>query len=80
MWEGFHYDRKIPISISVEYDEELKQYFVEVIRGEDRILVSFLPKKSPEDNLMHVSDVERSVKIANNSIKQLKKEAKRRKK
>ena len=72
MWEGFHHDKKIPVIIRVEYDEDTKKYTVEVTRGYEDITEDFDPSHEPRDNLMHISDVERSVKIANNLLKKLK--------
>lgn len=81
-WEGFHHDGKIPVLISVEYDEENEEYIMEVVRGYDSKSEAFKPKHNPENELMHVSDMEQSIKIANRLLKELKREAqmKRRKK
>lgn len=78
MFRGFHRDRNIPISIEVDYDEELKQYIVTVQRGFDREVISFIPKHIPEEGSMHISDLEKSVKIANNTVKALRRMAIRR--
>ena len=79
IWSGYHSDRKIPIIINVEYDDELDLYIVEVLRGTERDFKTFSPKHEPKDGLMHISDVEKSVKLANILIKELKQEAQRRK-
>ena len=79
MWEGYHHDKHVPIIISVEYDDELEKYVVEVIRGMERSFKMFTAKHKPKDNLMHISDVEKSVKLANILVKELKQTAKRRK-
>lgn len=71
LWEGFHHDKKTPILITVDYDEELDLILVEVTRGYDKDSVTFTPKHLPEDGLMHISDVEKSVKASNNLIKEL---------
>ena len=73
MWEGFHKDRKIPISISVEFDEETELYIVEVKRGTEKNFKTFTPKHIPHDGLMHISDMEKSVKKANQLVVELKK-------
>ena len=75
MWEGFHHDKKIPVIVRVEYDEETGEYIVEVTRGYDTKEILFEPSHEPKDGLMHISDVERAVKIANKIIKELKREA-----
>jgi len=72
VWQGFHHDKKIPILISVEYDEESEVYVVEVTRGTDSNYKTFSPKYKPKDGLMHISDVEKSVKLANVIVKELK--------
>jgi len=77
MWEGFHHDRKVPVIVRVEYDEETGEYIVEVIRGYDTKEITFEPKHEPKEGLMHISDVERAVKIANKIIKDLKSEARK---
>ena len=75
IWEGFHHDKKIPVVISVEYDEDIDIIIVEVIRGTEKNFKTFSPKHIPKDGLMHISDVEKSVKLANTILKGLKKEA-----
>ena len=77
VFEGFHHDKKIPILIIVEYDEELDLMTVEVTRGFDRDFKTFSPKHEPKDGLMHIADVEKSVKLANILIKELKRIAQR---
>lgn len=79
MWEGYSTENRIPIIISVEYDEDLGEYIVEVKRGYDSLEISFEPKHEPKDGLMHISDIEMSVKLANKLLKDLKKMAHRRK-
>ena len=75
MWEGFHHDKKIPIVITVEYDDVLDLYIVEVTRGSERDFKVFSPKYQPTDELMHIADVEKAVKLANILVKELKREA-----
>ena len=77
VYKGYHHYRKVPIIIEVDYDEELEQYFVEVTMGFEQEITSFKPKHIPEEGLIHISDLEKSVKIANNSVKALKKLARR---
>ena len=79
MWQGYHSDKRIPVTISVEYDDETNEYLVEVRRGIDITTNTFIPTHEPKDGLMHITDVEKSVKIANNILKDLKREATRRK-
>lgn len=79
VWNGYHHDKKVPIIISVTYDEENDEYIVEVIRGFDMELTTFKPKYKPKDGLIHVSDLEKSVKLANNAVKALKSRAVRKK-
>ncbi len=71
MWEGFHHIRKVPVQISVTYDEELQLYTVDAKHGLEEDFLVFTPKVLPIDNLMHISDLEKSVKLANNLIKEL---------
>ena len=78
MYEAFQKDGKIPITINVEYDEELDLYVVEVTRGLDTDFKTFTPKHVPVDKLMNISDMEKSVKLANVILKSLKREAYRR--
>ena len=73
MFEGFHHDKHIPIIITVEFDEDSQMYEVSVVRGYDEITEVIIPKHLPQDNLMHISDLEHSVKISNNLLKKLKK-------
>lgn len=80
VFEGFHHDKNIPIIITVEYDEDLDLMVVEVTRGYDKDFKTYSPKHEPKDGLMHISDVEKAVKLANILIKDLKKKAMRRKK
>lgn len=76
LWEGYHKDGKIPIIISVSYDYETEEYVVEVVRGFLEEETRYKGKHKPSENgLMHISDMERSVKCANNSIAALKKRA-----
>ena len=77
MWNGYSHDKKIPVTISVEYDEDLAAYIVEVKRGVDIRIESFEPTHEPKDKLMHIIDVEKSVKMANNILKDMKREARR---
>ena len=73
MYEGYHHDDKnVPIIITVEFDEDSQMYEVSVVRGYDSIFEKFEPKHLPEEGRMHVSDLERSVKISNNLLKKLK--------
>ena len=75
VFTGFHHDKKIPIVITVEYDEDLDLMIVEVVRGMDRNFKTFSPSHQPEDGLMHISDVEKSIKLANTILKKLKRDA-----
>ncbi len=75
MWQGFHHEKKIPVTILVEYDEDLELYIVEVTRGVEKNFRTFTPKHKPMDGLMHIADVEKSVKDANKLLKELKREA-----
>lgn len=75
VFEGFHHDKKVPIIITVEYDEDLDLITVEVVRGLDRNFKVFSPVHQPKDGLMHISDVEKSVKLANVILKDLKRDA-----
>lgn len=75
MWEGFHHDKKVPIIITVEYDEDIDLITVEVVRGLDRNFKTFSPVHQPKDEVMHIADVERSVKLANVILKGLKRDA-----
>jgi hypothetical protein len=77
VFEGFHHDKKIPILITVEYDEELDLMIVEVTRGYEKDFKTYTPNHTPTDGLMHISDVEKAVKLANKMIKDLKREATR---
>jgi len=77
VFEGFHHDKKIPVIITVDYDEENDLIIVEVTRGYDTNFKTFSPKHEPADGLMHIADVEKSVKLANVLIKELKREAQR---
>lgn len=79
-WEGYHYEKKIPILIKCRYDKDSNKYTVEITRGFQDIEEEFEAKHAPIDGYMHISDVEKSVKIANNILKRLKKEAQRKKK
>lgn len=80
MWEGYHSDNKVPVIITVEYDTESELYVVEVVRGLEFDFKTFTPKYKPENELMHISDVEKSVQLANVLVKELKQLANRRKK
>lgn len=80
VWSGYHHDKRMPITIEVEYDEDLDCYIVEVTRGMSRLIKTFAPKYEPKDGLIHVSDLEKSVKLADVLIKELKKDSQRRKK
>ena len=80
MWSGFHSCGKIPVIITVEYDEESNLYEVEVVRGMDRDVKIFEPKHVPEEGKMFISDLETSIKLANVILKSLKQKAKRKKK
>ncbi|MDX1372560.1 MAG: hypothetical protein R3321_08815 [Nitrososphaeraceae archaeon] len=71
MFEGYHYEGDIPILVSVEYDEELNKYVVEVIKGLQRRYRTFTPKHKPKEGVMHISDTEKSVKISNILLKNL---------
>ena len=77
IFEGFHHDKKIPVIITVDYDEEHDLIIVEVRRGHEQNFKTFSPNHEPTDGLMHISDVEKSVKLANVLIKELKREAQR---
>lgn len=79
MWNGFSHDKRVPIVITIEYDEDLEVYIVEVTRGTKRIASTFEPSHEPKDELMHISDLERSVKIADGLVKELKKTTRRKK-
>ena len=59
---------------------ELEIIMVEVTRGYDTDHRTFEPKHEPRDGKMHISDVEKSVKLANILIKELKRTAQRSKK
>lgn len=76
MFEGFHYDGDIIVLVSVEFEEETEKYLVEVTRGLERKYRTFTPKYLPEGESMHVSDLEKSVKISNVLIKELKRRKK----
>lgn len=78
VFEGFHHDKKIPILITVEYDEDLDLMIVEVTRGTEMNFKTFSPAHQPNDGVMHISDVEKSVKLANVILKKLKRDATRR--
>lgn len=78
LWEGFHHDGRIPVTITVEYDKEDDLYIVEVKRGLDVDFKTFEPKHVPTEGLMHVSDVEKAVKLANILEKKLRQAAYRR--
>ena len=81
LWGGYHMDdRNVPITINVEFDEDLNIYVIEVKRGYDIFTEEFEPSNEPIDGLMHISDVETSVKIADNLIKKLMRTAKRKRK
>ena len=80
MWSGFHHDKKIPVIITVSYDEDLELYEVEVVRGTDIQTKTFEPKHMPEEDKMFISDLETSVKLANVILKALKQKARRNKK
>jgi hypothetical protein len=80
MWSGYSTEGKLPVIINVEYDEENEEYIVEVTRGYDSEVITFEPKHEPKDGLMHISDVETSVKLASKLLKDLKRKAQRRKK
>ena len=71
MWEGFHHEGTIPVLISVEYDEDLNKYIVEVTRGLERRYRTFTPKQKPEEGNMFVGDLEKSVKLSNGLLKGL---------
>ena len=75
VFEGFHHDKKVPIIITVEYDEDSDLITVEVTRGMDRNFKVFSPSHQPTDGLMHISDVEKSVKLANVILRDLKRDA-----
>ena len=70
MWEGYHTDNKIPVIVTVEYDSESEKYVVEVVRGLDSDVKKFKAKHLPDEGLMHVSDMEKSIKLANVLIKE----------
>ena len=78
LWEGFHHDGRIPVTITVEYDDEIDLYVVEVKRGVDMDFKTFTPKHVPTEGLMHISDVEKAVKLANILEKKLRQSAYRR--
>ena len=78
-WSGYHTDENIPVEIEVEYDEELDEYIVEVKRGTKSAFKTFTPKHEM-NGVMHISDVEKSVKLASVILKKLKREATRKKK
>jgi hypothetical protein len=79
MWTGYHYDKDISVIITVDYDEDNDEYEVEVVRGLVREVKTFVPKHAPEEDKMHISDLEKSVKLANVILKSLKQKARRKK-
>ena len=72
VFQGYQRDKKVPILITVEYDEETGEMIVEVTRGFDTATKTFTPAHEPKDGLMNIIDVEKSVKLANILIKELK--------
>lgn len=77
MWEFYQTDKKLPVIISVHYDDMTGEYTIEVTRGYDYIELSFEAKHEPKDGLMNITDVEMAVKLANKLLKDLKREARR---
>ena len=79
MWEFYQSDKRIPVIISVYYDDESEEYSVEVSRGYDIVEISFEASHEPKDGLMNIQDVEQAVKLANKLLKDLKQVARRKK-
>jgi len=78
VFEGHHFEGDIPVIITVEYCEETDKYIVQVTRGLQSRYRTFTPKGLPEEGVMFVGDLEKSVKISEYLLKELR--SKRRKK
>ena len=79
LWEFYQSDKRVPVIISVYYDDEFEEYTVEVVRGYTAVEMAFDANHEPKDDLMNIQDIERAVKIANKLLKELKTEARRKK-
>lgn len=77
MWQGYDDSGRYPIMIECEYDPEHEEYIIIVTKGgknDSRRVEAVIPAQEiPKDGHMHIKDVEKSVKAANNLLKQLKK-------
>ena len=73
MWQGQHKRKRKTIYVSCEFDVDLGLYVIEVHMEDslDMLKESFEPKQAPEEH-MEISDLEKSVKIANKLVREIK--------